>query len=52
MLIARKLKADHPDDWDECDMTEAVALLAEAGITGEDSASGVRLGSCARPPAP
>ena len=36
MSIARKLQADHPDDWDECDMTEAVALLAEAGITGED----------------
>ena len=36
MSIARKLKADHPDDWDECDMTEAVALLVEAGITPED----------------
>ena len=36
MSIARKLQADHPDDWDECDMSEAVALLAEAGITGED----------------
>ena len=36
MSIARKLQADHPDDWDECDMTEAVALLVEAGITPED----------------
>ena len=36
MLIARKLKADHPDDWDECDMTEAVELLAEAGISPQD----------------
>ena len=36
MSIARKLKADHPDDWDECDMTEAVELLAEAGISPQD----------------
>ncbi len=36
MSIARKLKADHPDDWDEYDMTEAVELLAEAGISPQD----------------
>ena len=36
MSIARKLKADHPDDWDECDMTKAVELLAEAGISPQD----------------
>lgn len=27
--IARKLRDDHPDDWDDCDFTEAVAIAAQ-----------------------
>lgn len=30
MSIARKLRDDHPDDWEECDFSEAAALLAES----------------------
>ena len=30
MSIARKLRDDHPDDWEECDFSVAAALLAEA----------------------
>ena len=30
LSIARKLRDDHPDDWEECDFSEAAALLAES----------------------
>ena len=30
LSIARKLRNDHPDDWEECDFSEAAALLAES----------------------
>ena len=30
MSIARKLRDDHPDDWEECDFSEAAALHAES----------------------
>lgn len=36
--IARKLQADHPDDWEDCDLGEAMAMVAEAGLgRGEGS---------------
>lgn len=37
--LARKLEDDHPDDWEECGMTEAIALVAEAEL-GADEADG------------
>lgn len=28
LSLARKLREDHPDDWDECDVSEVAALIA------------------------
>jgi len=36
MSIARKLKDDHPDDWADVDMSEAIAMIAESGLTEKD----------------
>ncbi len=49
MSIARKLKADQPDDWDERDMTAvgAAAEPASARRTSSSARSGVSLGECA-----
>lgn len=27
--IARKLRDDHPDDWEDCDFTEAISIVAQ-----------------------
>ena len=34
--IARKLRDDHPDDWEDCDFTEAVSLVAQAEMGDGD----------------
>ena len=35
--IARKLRDDHPDDWEDCDFTEAVSIVAQAEMGGGDA---------------
>lgn len=32
--IARKLRDDHPDDWEDCDFTEAISIVAQGEIGG------------------
>ena len=35
--IARKLRDDHPDDWEDCDFTEAVSIVAQAEMGDGDA---------------
>ena len=35
--IARKLRDDHPDDWEDCDFTEALAIVAQSEMGGGDA---------------
>ncbi len=32
--IARKLRDDHPDDWEDCDFTEAISIVAQGEMGG------------------
>lgn len=32
--IARKLRDDHPDDWEDCDFTEAISTVAQGEMGG------------------
>ena len=32
--IARKLRDDHPDDWEDCDFTEAMSIVAQGEMGG------------------
>ena len=33
-VIARKLRDDHPDDWEDCDFTEAISIVAQGEMGG------------------
>ena len=35
--IARKLRDDHPDDWEDCDFTEAVSIVAQSEMGDGDA---------------